>query len=191
MVLPFISLHLILSDVHRPGMCLVPCCCCAVCQVSLRPGETPEEAQARRLRESQQVEERVVTIGSLADWDRETRGAGNDLVVVEVGGLHRLGHASVAKQDWTRFLMALQLLKCGRGQDCMVMSCLSLAVPHLPTNLGAPVPMPDELVQHARGWGDGCLMCVATTNSTSHVQCAAERRRSCTTSQRVPAVPAG
>jgi hypothetical protein len=52
--------------------------------VSLRPGETPEQAQQRRLRESQQVEERVVHITDLEDWDRATQSAGRDLVVVEV-----------------------------------------------------------------------------------------------------------
>lgn len=52
--------------------------------MSLRPGETPEQAQERRLRESQQVEERVAHISDLEDWDRETQAAGKDLVVVEV-----------------------------------------------------------------------------------------------------------
>ena len=53
-------------------------------RISLRPGETPEQAQERRLRESAQVEERVLPIADLADWDRETAAAGNKLVVVEV-----------------------------------------------------------------------------------------------------------
>lgn len=53
--------------------------------MSLRPGESPEEAQERRLRESQRVEERVITISDVRDWDRETSASGNDLVVVEVG----------------------------------------------------------------------------------------------------------
>lgn len=60
--------------------------CFAVARVSLRPGETPEQAQERRLRESQQVEERVVYVSDMDDWDRETRAAGKDLVVVEVKG---------------------------------------------------------------------------------------------------------
>lgn len=53
-------------------------------RISLRPGETPEQAQERRLRESAQVEERVLPIADLADWDRETAAAGDKLVVVEV-----------------------------------------------------------------------------------------------------------
>lgn len=52
--------------------------------VSLRPGETPQQAQERRMRESQQVEERVVHISDLDDWDKATQASGNDLVVVEV-----------------------------------------------------------------------------------------------------------
>jgi len=60
--------------------------CFAVARVSLRPGETPEQAQERRMRESQQVEERVVYVSDMGDWDRETRAAGKDLVVVEVRG---------------------------------------------------------------------------------------------------------
>jgi hypothetical protein len=36
------------------------------------------------LRESAQVEERVLPIADLADWDRETAAAGDKLVVVEV-----------------------------------------------------------------------------------------------------------
>eukprot|EP00878_Enallax_costatus_P005724 GHUV01006002.1.p1 GENE.GHUV01006002.1~~GHUV01006002.1.p1 ORF type:complete len:209 (+),score=31.72 GHUV01006002.1:247-873(+) len=55
-----------------------------VARVSLRPGETPEEAQERRLRESQRVEERVTPISDLRDWDRETQTVGDKLVVVEV-----------------------------------------------------------------------------------------------------------
>lgn len=62
--------------------------CClrmpAVARISLRPGETPEQAQERRLRESQKVEERVIPICDEVDWDRETAGSGNNLVVVEV-----------------------------------------------------------------------------------------------------------
>lgn len=57
----------------------------AVARVSLRPGETPEQAQERRLRESQEVESRVVHIGDMDDWDRATQSAGTDLVVIEVG----------------------------------------------------------------------------------------------------------
>lgn len=53
-------------------------------RVSLRPGETPEQAQERRLRESQKVDERVVHITDMEDWDKATQLAGNDLVVVEV-----------------------------------------------------------------------------------------------------------
>lgn len=52
--------------------------------MSLRPGETPEEAQERRLRESQRVEERVIPINGIRDWDRETQSVGTNLVVVEV-----------------------------------------------------------------------------------------------------------
>lgn len=63
--------------------------CCvrhgAVLKVSLRPGESPEEAQERRLRESQRVEERVIPISDVRDWDRETSASGDKLVVVEVG----------------------------------------------------------------------------------------------------------
>lgn len=36
------------------------------------------------MRESQRVEERVVHICDLQDWDRETGSAGEKLVVVEV-----------------------------------------------------------------------------------------------------------
>lgn len=63
-----------------------------ITHVSLRPGETPEQAQERRLRESQQVEERVTHISDLDDWDQATQGVGSDLVVVEVSG-H--GHSGV------------------------------------------------------------------------------------------------
>eukprot|EP00879_Flechtneria_rotunda_P012991 GHRR01013565.1.p1 GENE.GHRR01013565.1~~GHRR01013565.1.p1 ORF type:complete len:250 (+),score=74.24 GHRR01013565.1:164-913(+) len=56
----------------------------AVARVSLRPGETPEQAQERRIRESRQVEERVTNIYDLRDWDRETQAAQDKLVVLEV-----------------------------------------------------------------------------------------------------------
>jgi hypothetical protein len=47
-------------------------------------GETPEEAYARRLRESQRVEERIINIDSEADFQRQLAEAGNKLVVLEV-----------------------------------------------------------------------------------------------------------
>lgn len=52
--------------------------------MSLRPGETPDQARERRLRESQKVDERVVHITDMEDWDKATQLAGSDLVVVEV-----------------------------------------------------------------------------------------------------------
>eukprot|EP00882_Tetradesmus_deserticola_P001349 GHRQ01001460.1.p1 GENE.GHRQ01001460.1~~GHRQ01001460.1.p1 ORF type:complete len:332 (+),score=120.08 GHRQ01001460.1:133-1128(+) len=55
-----------------------------IARISLRPGETPEQAQERRMRESQQVEERVAAISDLTDWDRATAAAGDKLVVLEV-----------------------------------------------------------------------------------------------------------
>eukprot|EP00775_Hariotina_reticulata_P006991 gene6991-7205_t len=55
-----------------------------VARISLRPGETPEQAQERRMRESMRVEERVVDICNMADWDQEARTANGKLVVLEV-----------------------------------------------------------------------------------------------------------
>lgn len=67
-------------------------CCPANChpatgvatRVSLRPGETPDQAKERRVRESQKVDERVVHVTDLEDWDKATSSAGSALVVVEV-----------------------------------------------------------------------------------------------------------
>lgn len=51
---------------------------------ALRPNETKEEALQRRMRESDQVEERVTYITNIAEFDREMKSAGDRLVVVEV-----------------------------------------------------------------------------------------------------------
>ena len=40
------------------------------------PGETPEQALERRIRESAQVEERVIHITTQAEWDREVAKVG-------------------------------------------------------------------------------------------------------------------
>ena len=45
--------------------------------------ETPEQARERRLRESQRVEERVVDVVTVADFERELAAAGGKLVVLE------------------------------------------------------------------------------------------------------------
>lgn len=41
-----------------------------------KPGETPEQALERRIRESAEVEERVIHITSQAEWDREVEKVG-------------------------------------------------------------------------------------------------------------------
>jgi hypothetical protein len=41
-----------------------------------KPGETPEQALERRIRESAQVEERVIHITTQAEWDREVAKVG-------------------------------------------------------------------------------------------------------------------
>lgn len=51
---------------------------------ALRDGETPEQARERRVRESQQVEERVINVTTVADFQRELAAAGpSKLVVLE------------------------------------------------------------------------------------------------------------
>lgn len=50
----------------------------------LRPGETPEQALERRMRESERVEERVVYISSSEEWDAELEKAGQRLIVLEM-----------------------------------------------------------------------------------------------------------
>ena len=42
----------------------------------VQPGETPEQALERRLRESAQVEERVIDIVDQADWERQLKQVG-------------------------------------------------------------------------------------------------------------------
>lgn len=51
----------------------------------MRPGETPEQARERRLRESARVEERVVDVSGADELQEQLDAAGSDLVVVEVG----------------------------------------------------------------------------------------------------------
>lgn len=51
---------------------------------ALRPGETEEQALERRIRESQQVEDRVVYISTEREFDQEMEKAGDRLVVVEI-----------------------------------------------------------------------------------------------------------
>lgn len=52
---------------------------------ALRPGETPEEALERRLKESERVEERVQYVNSVEELDKNLTDAGDRLVVVEIG----------------------------------------------------------------------------------------------------------
>ena len=52
---------------------------------SLRPGETPDQARERRLRESARVDERVRLIDSFPDFQAALDAAGEALVVLEVG----------------------------------------------------------------------------------------------------------
>jgi hypothetical protein len=83
------------------GLCQLHIAAVVVARISLRPGETPEQAQERRMRESQQVDERVVSVSDLSDWDRETAAAGDKLVVLEVRqtaqqySMHATNRASV------------------------------------------------------------------------------------------------
>ena len=49
-----------------------------------RANETPEQAQRRRLRESEQVEQRVHDIETIQDWKSALQNAGSKLVVIEV-----------------------------------------------------------------------------------------------------------
>jgi hypothetical protein len=51
---------------------------------ALRPGETEEQALERRIRESQQVEDRVVYISTEHEFNEEMERAGDRLVVLEV-----------------------------------------------------------------------------------------------------------
>lgn len=51
---------------------------------SLRPGESPEQALERRIRESDRVDERVSYITSFKDWEQELAKAEGRLVVLEV-----------------------------------------------------------------------------------------------------------
>ena len=76
--------HQHVLNCYYARICALSTCTAVVARISLRPGETPEQAQERRMRESQQVEERVATVSDLADWDRETSAAGDKLVVLEV-----------------------------------------------------------------------------------------------------------
>ncbi|KAF8059985.1 SQD2 [Scenedesmus sp. PABB004] len=73
-----------------------------VARVSLRPGETPEQAQERRMRESARVEERVVNVATAADWDAATAAAGDKLVVLEVESerLCQTGLEEEAELQW-------------------------------------------------------------------------------------------
>ncbi|PSC71573.1 pollen-specific SF21-like [Micractinium conductrix] len=50
----------------------------------VKPGETPEQALERRIRESEAVEERVTHIYDKKDWEEQMAQAGDKLVVVEV-----------------------------------------------------------------------------------------------------------
>jgi len=52
---------------------------------ALRPGETPEEALERRLKESERVEERVQFVNSVEELEKRMSDAGDRLVVVEIG----------------------------------------------------------------------------------------------------------
>lgn len=49
-----------------------------------KPGETPEQALERRMRESQQVEERVIYVTNRREWETEVAKAGDKLVVLEI-----------------------------------------------------------------------------------------------------------
>lgn len=53
-------------------------------QSMLRPGETEEQAYQRRLRESEQVDERVIDVDSIEEFDAQLREAGDKLVVLEM-----------------------------------------------------------------------------------------------------------
>jgi thiol-disulfide isomerase/thioredoxin len=59
-----------------------------------RSGETEEEALARRLRESERVEERVQYVDTVADLERIFDSAGDRLVVIEIES------ASVCQTGW-------------------------------------------------------------------------------------------
>eukprot|EP00890_Picochlorum_soloecismus_P000765 jgi/Picsp_1/168/NSC_00168-R1_thioredoxin-like protein cdsp32 len=52
---------------------------------ALRPGETPEEALERRVKESERVEERIQYVNSVVEFEKRLTEAGDRLVVVEVG----------------------------------------------------------------------------------------------------------
>ncbi len=49
-----------------------------------RANETPEQAQRRRLRESDEVEQRVKDVNSVQEWNKVLQDAGSKLVVIEV-----------------------------------------------------------------------------------------------------------
>jgi len=51
---------------------------------ALRPNETPEEALQRRLRETEQVLERVQEVATVSDWEEALAAAGDKLVVLEI-----------------------------------------------------------------------------------------------------------
>jgi hypothetical protein len=69
---------------------------------SLRPYETLQQTETRRVAESMKVEERVVEIFKESDFNRELETAGNNLVVLEVESEHvcQSGFESEAELQW-------------------------------------------------------------------------------------------
>eukprot|EP00887_Chlorella_sp_A99_P001357 scaffold8.g1357.t1 len=60
-----------------------PCAVRVTAVYDLRPGETPEQASQRRLRESERVEERVSYVSSMAEFRERLDKAAGKLVVLE------------------------------------------------------------------------------------------------------------